>query len=138
MPKKGITITDLEAFRGLSAEVEALQKEREWLYYPVVSPNGREQIGQKGNSVSDPTANAVSKLASLDKKIAERTERITEQLADIEEWLDTIPDKDAHIRSAIRWHYLLGLDWGKTNVKIYGYHSYQTIRKAVHKYMGEL
>lgn len=136
MQKKEITITDLESFRGMSAEIEALKKERELLYFPVASPNGREQIGQRGNSVSDPTANAFWKLEAMDKKIAEKTEQIAERLVRIEEWLDTIPDRDAHIRSAIRWHYLLGLDWGKTNVKIYGYHSYQTIRKAVLKYMG--
>ncbi len=136
MPKEEITITELEAYRGLSAELEALQKERQWIYYPVSSPNGREQIGQRGNTPSDPTAQAVRKLEMLDEKIADRTQIISERLVRIEEWLDTIPDTEAHIKAAIRWHYLLGLDWGKTNVKIYGYHSYHVIRKAVMRYLG--
>ena len=69
MQEMDISIKDLEAYRGLSAELGALEAMRQWAYYPVSSPNGREQIGQRGNSVSDPTAQAVAKLAKIDERI---------------------------------------------------------------------
>ncbi len=129
-----ITIKDLEAYRGLSAELGALEAMRQWIYFPVSSPNGREQIGQRGNTVSDPTAQAVSKLAKIDEKITAKREELAAQLERITDWVDTIDDPT--IRAAIRWHYIQGLDWGKTCMKVYGYHSYHTCRSAVLRYMG--
>ena len=129
-----ITLKDLEDFLGLSAELESLIEMKKWAYFPVSSPNGREQIGQRGNSVSDPTAQAVSKVENLDEMIAVRREDIAVRLQAIMEWVETIPE--ASIRAMIHWHYLQGLDWGKTCMKVYGYHSYHTCRNAVLRYMG--
>ena len=134
MQEMDISIKDLEAYRGLSAELGALEAMRQWAYYPVSSPNGREQIGQRGNSVSDPTAQAVAKLAKIDERIAAKREELAVQLERILEWVDSIDD--AGIRAMIRWHYIQGLDWGKTCMKVYGYHSYHTCRSAVLRYMG--
>ena len=129
-----ITIEDLESFRGLSAELESLRMMREWNYFPVSSPNGREQIGQRGNSVSDPTAQAVQKLAEIDERITAKRDELAVQLERILAWVDTI--EDSTIRAMIRWHYINGLDWGKTCIKVYGYHNYHTCRSAVLRYMG--
>ena len=129
-----ITIKDLEGYRGLSAELEALESMRQWTYYPVSSPNGHENIGQRGNAVSDPTAQAVRKLAEIDEKIAQKREELAVQLETLLNWIDTIPDPT--IRAMIRWHYVQGLDWGKTCLKVYGYHNYHTCRSAVMRYMG--
>lgn len=129
-----ITLRDLENYRGLSSELEALQKERQWAYFPVSSPNGREQIGQRGNTVSDPTAQALSNLEKIDVRIARKTEEVAEKLQEILDWLDTV--EDAELRAIVHWHYLQGLDWTKTNLKVYGYRSYQACRKKVMRYFG--
>lgn len=129
-----ITIKELEAYRGLSAELGALEAMRRWAYYPVSSPNGREQIGQRGNSVSNPTEQAMRKLEQIDERISTKRDELAVQLERILDWVDTIPDSS--IRAMIRWHYIQGLDWGKTCLKVYGYHNYHTCRSAVMRYMG--
>ena len=129
-----ITIEDLESFRGLSAELESLRMMREWNYFPVSSPNGREQIGQRGNEVSDPTASALHKLEMIDEKIVVRQQEVADQLEKILNWLDTLTDQS--IKAMIHWHYLQGLDWGRTCQKVYGYHNYHTCRNAVLRFMG--
>lgn len=130
-----ITIEDLEAYRGLASELEALQKERNFAYTPYNSPGSHPYIGEaKGNSVSNPTEQAVHKLEKIDQRIAVRQNEIAERLNNILNWLDSL--EDAELRAMIHWHYLLGLDWGKTCKKLYGYHSYQTCRKRVLRYFG--
>jgi len=129
-----ITIKELEAYRGLSAELGALEAMRRWAYYPVSSPNGREQIGQRGNSVSNPTEQAMRKLEQIDERISTKRDELAVQLERILDWVDTI--QDSSIRAMIRWHYIQGLDWGKTCLKVYGYHNYHTCRSAVMRYMG--
>lgn len=129
-----ITIKDLESYRGLSAELGALEAMRRWAYYPVSSPNGHESIGQRGNSVSNPTEQALHKLEKIDERIAVKRDELAVQLEKILNWVDTI--EDPTIRAMIRWHYIQGLDWGKTCLKVYGYHSYHTCRNAVMRYMG--
>lgn len=129
-----ITIEDLEQYRGMASELEALQEERKWLYYPIASPNGRENLGQRGNTPSDPTASAVSKIDALDKRIAEKQAYLAERLHAVEEWLDTI--EDSEIRAMIHWHYLLGATWKQTARKVYGYNDYQVARKRVMRFFG--
>lgn len=129
-----ITIEDLEQFRGLSAELEALIQERQWLYYPISSPNGREMIGQRGNTPSDPTSAALQKLDAIDKRIEARQNEIVDKLQAILDWLDTVQDKE--IRSMIHWHYLLGLNWKQTARKVYGYNDYQVARKRIMRFFG--
>lgn len=128
-----ITIEDLENFVGLSSELEALQIERQWLYYPVKSPQGREQTGVD-NRPSDPTASAVAKIEAVDRQIEARQIEIADKLSEILTWLDTVPSQT--VRSAVHWHYLQRLDWGRTCMKVYGYHSYYTCRKEVMRYFG--
>lgn len=130
-----ITLEDLESYRGLSSELQALKKEREWLYYPVSSPNGREMIGQRGNTPSDPTASAFYKIETIDKKIALRTAEIAERLDEILEWMDSVPD--AEIRAMIHWRYLIGDDWRMVCRKVYGYDSPQACRKRVFRFFGK-
>lgn len=129
-----ITLADLENFKGLSSELEALVEERHWTYFPVSSPNGREVIGQRGNSVSDPTSAALRKLEKLDERIEKKRSEVADRLEGILDWLDTV--EDAELRAIIHWHYLKGLDWQKTNLKVYGYRSYQACRKRVMRYFG--
>lgn len=129
-----ITIKDLEAYRGMAAELESLEAMRMWTYFPVSSPNGHENIGQRGNSVSNPTEQAVLRLEEIDERISQKREELSVQLERILNWVDSI--EDPTIRAMIQWHYLHGLDWGKTCRKVYGYHNYHTCRSAVLRFMG--
>lgn len=129
-----ITLSDLENYKGLASELEALQQERQWAYFPVSSPNGREVLGQRGNTPSDPTSAALRKLEKLDERIEKKREEVAERLEAILDWLDAV--EDAELRAIIHWHYLQGLDWQKTNLKVYGYRSYQACRKRVMRYFG--
>ncbi len=129
-----ITIEDLEQFRGMSSELEALTEERTWLYYPVSSPNGRENIGQRGNTPSDPTASAYHKIEAMDKRIERAREEIIEKQNAILDWLETVSDRE--VRAMIHWHYIRGLNWKQTSRKVYGYSDYQVARKRVMRFFG--
>lgn len=129
-----ITYEDLKHFRGLSAELKALQELRQWIYYPVQSPNGREQIGARSEgSTSDPTASAYKKLEKIDERIAARAEEVADLLDKICAWLDTI--NDPMVKAMINWHYLQGLTWGRVCVKVYGFHDKHLCRKMVMRYL---
>ena len=127
-----ITIEDLKSFRGLSSELKALQAEKEWLYYPVSSPTGKDEF--HSSTPSDPTASAVRKIDEMDERIGRMQETIAERLSNILTWLDSVPD--AEIRAMIHWYYLIGEDWSKTCQKVYGYRSSQACRKRVMRYFG--
>lgn len=129
-----ITIEELESAYGLLKELEVLEEEKRWLYTPVSSPNGRVSEGARGNTVSNPTAAAVAKIQALDSKISAKRDEVADKIEQIEEWLDAV--EDSELRSIVRWHYLLGLDWGKTTKKMYGYYNYHTCRKKVMRYFG--
>ena len=69
-------------------------------------------------------------LSRIQATIAKDEKRIM----DIEEWLENVPD--AFIKDVIQTFRRTG-DWSKTNVRIYGYPSYHTCRKAVIRYLLE-
>lgn len=128
-----ISIDDLKSFRGLSAELEALQLERTWSYMPISSPNGRENIGEAhGNSVSNPTEQAFFRIEELDKKIERKTAEVADKLERILSWLDTVSDSE--VRAIIHWHYLIGISWRKTCKKMYGYEANSTCAMKVKRY----
>jgi len=127
-----ITIEDLKSFRGLSAELAALQEERQWLYYPVSSPTGKDE--GHGTMPSDPTAQAVRKLREMDARILRKQTEIADRLSEILTWLDSV--EDTEVRAMIHWYYLMNLDWAKTCLKVYGYRSNQACRKRVMRYFG--
>ena len=103
--KDTITIKDLEAYRGMAAELESLEAMRMWTYFPVSSPNGHENIGQRGNSVSNPTEQAVLRLEEIDERISQKREELSVLLERILNWVDSI--EDPTIRAMIQWHYRL-------------------------------
>lgn len=127
-----ITLEDLKSFRGLSAELAALQEERQWLYYPVSSPTGKEE--GYSTTPSDPTAQAVRKLQEMDERIVRKQTEIAERLSAILTWLDSVDDVE--VKAMIHWYYLNNLDWSRTCLKVYGYKSSQTCRKRVMRYFG--
>lgn len=127
-----MTIETLEGYRGIATGVEAIEMEIQTLYTPVSSPNGREMTGSFSGSPSDPTAHAAMRIISLRERLSEERERMYATLEEIEAWLITCPDPE--VVSIIRWHYLLGLNWKQTNMKVYGYPDYDRSRKKISRY----
>ena len=129
-----MTIEELENFKGLGSEVLAIQNEIDSLYSPVCCPNGQTGGGHS-STPSAPTERAVGRILDLKDKLGSTQDELAHEMETIEQWLETV--SDAEIRSIIRWHYLLGLDWQRTNLKVYGYKSYYACRKRIMRYFGK-
>jgi len=127
-----ISIQDLQAYKYMSKEIEALQLELKQLYQPIKSPK-LESIGARGNEVSNPTEQALHKVLNLEYKINVKINALAEELERIQEWLDTVDD--IKVRTCIQWHYLVGLTWKETTRKVLGdYCSGDNARKIVYRY----
>ena len=127
-----MTIEMLEEYRGIASGVEAIEREINTLYNPVRSPNGRETSGSFSGTPSDPTAQAARRIIKRKETLKEQRESMYALLEKIEDWL--ISCDDTEVVSIIRWHYLLGLNWKQTNMKVYGYPDYQYARKKIMRY----
>jgi hypothetical protein len=126
-----MTIEELENFRSISAEVDAIQKEIETLYTPISCPNGKSSTGFS-NTPSDPTERAVDKILEKREELIERQTYMIKTLQQIEDWLDTVKDPD--IRSIVRWHYLLKATWKQTAKKLNNYDDSDACRKKIKRY----
>lgn len=123
-----MTLEQLEQFRGMRAEVVAIQKEIETLYSPISSPNGHTEGGH-GTTPGNPTEQAAMRVIDRKKALESKVYAMQEALAAIDEWLDTVDD--SKLRAIIRWHYINGLTWKQTNVKVYGYANPHRAQKKV-------
>lgn len=65
-------------------------------------------------------------------RLRSKIERNEEQIREFEVWLETVPD--AFVRDAIKAYQRCG-SWSAACLKMYGYPSYQTVRKAVERYI---
>ncbi len=129
-----MTIEELEAFKGMRAEVMAIQREIETLYAPVSSPNGHTDGGHSttpGNPTERAAMIIMERKAMLEAKVAAMQER----LEAIEKWLETLDD--SKLRACIRWHYLNGMNWKQTNLCVFGYPNQYRARKKVMRYFGK-
>ena len=120
----------LEQYYGIASNIEAIEQEIYALYSPISSPNGR--LGIRSNSPSSPTERSAMRIIHLRKLVDAEHERLCQLLEEIEKWLTTVDDTE--IASIIRWHYLMRLNWSKTNMKVYGYPDYDYSRKKVERY----
>ena len=122
-----MTIKELQRYRYAISEAQAIQQQIEQLYNTVRSPN-LVSIGARGNTVSDPTHAALTKIDELREELEEIQRGLAEQAKAIEEWLATV--EDSKIRAAIRWHFILGATWRETARKVDGTLSWEAFRKA--------
>lgn len=129
-----ITIKVLEEYRADCEKLRTFEKELEWLYYPVSSPNGREMLGGP-SSPSDPTAQAYQKIQKQKEKIEEQRWELSNRLAEVNEWLISLSDSE--LISIVRFHYMEGLTWRETAKAVYGYYDRQVCRKRVMRYFGK-
>lgn len=129
-----MTIDKLEQYYGIAAEIDAIDKEIMTLYNPVSSPNGHTE--PHGTTPSNPTERGALRIIMLKEKAEAKRERLYDLLEEIETWLSTLTDTE--ISAIIRWHYLLRLDWKRTNMKVYGYPDYDHSRKKISRYFQKL
>ena len=129
-----MNIERLRAFRGVQKEIDEIQREIDTLYYPITSPNGRESLGSRPMSPSDPTAAAVATIMKQEQRLVVLKEQLAEELTAIEVWLQELDDHE--LRAIIRAHYLLGDSWKRCTQRILNYDFSDTAKKRVYRYFG--
>ena len=128
-----MTIEKLEAYRGLTTEMMALQQQITSLYDTYRSPQLMNN-GSHSMSAGSPTESAVSKILKLEEIYRNKYEEAVDLLSEVEAWLSTV--EDSEIRSICRHHYLLNKSWSKTSAIVSGYPSYYAARKKIMRYFG--
>ena len=128
-----MTIEELEAYRGIVSDIKALDADIKALYDSRKSPTGHEGIG--GSEPGDPTGRSAMKIIEMKEKLIAKQEEWIGVKLSIEQWLDTV--EDSEIRSIVRWHYILGLNWKKTSYKVYGRSDYYLARKRINRFFGK-
>lgn len=128
-----MTIEKLEQYKGLTSEMQALRDQIDSLYDTYRSPQFFSEGGHS-MSVSSPTERAVAKILKLKETYQQKYDETADLLLQVENWLSQVEDPE--IRSIIRFHYVLGYSWQRTNAAISGYPSYYAARKKIMRYFG--
>lgn len=128
-----MSIEKLEAYRGLTSEIQALSQQITSLHDTYRSPQVMSN-GSHSMSASSPTESAVAKILKLEEIYRKKYEEGVDLLGEIENWLSQVPD--AEIRSICRHHYILNKSWSQTSAIVYGFPSYYNSRKRVMRYFG--
>lgn len=128
-----MTIEKLEQYKGLTSEMQALRDQIDSLYDTYRSPQLMSDGGHS-MSVSSPTERAVAKILKLKETYQQKYDETADLLLQVENWLSQVEDPE--IRSIIRFHYVLGYSWQRTNAAISGYPSYYAARKKIMRYFG--
>lgn len=130
-----MTIEKLEQYYGIASNIEAIDQQIRTMYNTVSSPMGK-QSESHSSTPGNPVERAALRITQLKDNLQEEKGRLQMLQEEIEGWLLTVPDME--LVSIIRWHYLLRLNWKQTNIKVYGYPSYDYARKRVSRYFENL
>ena len=119
----------LEEYYKIRNQIYYLQEEIKALYKSVPSPKlcGGE-CHRNGNR--SPTENNAFRIIALKERVTALTDHKYELLEAIEEWLRGCTNYE--VCAIVRWHYILGLNWRETNVKVFGVADYNYSKR---KYM---
>lgn len=128
-----MTLDDLEKYRSLYAEIDALSQQIESLYNTYHSPSFSSNGGFNSEPHS-PVEQALYQIQRLEDTYTSKIQELRSSAEQIERWLTTL--SDPFLRSCIRYHYMLGYSWKETSQKMYGYESYYNARKVVFRYFG--
>lgn len=124
-------IERLEQYRGLKAEIDAIEKLIDDLYRPIASPSGNGA----SSGPSNPTEKTALRIIALKERLRAKREKMMIELEEILTWLQTV--EDCEIRAIITEHYINGHSWNVTNFKVYHYYDYFYSRKRVMRYFGK-
>lgn len=128
-----MTIKELEDYKYLSSEVEALQNQINSLYSAYHSP-AFDNIGGFSGNVSNPTEDAVNRIITLQNRLQEKRDQMVSEMQRIEKWIDSLDNQE--IKSIVRWHYLLNASWKQVNRKVYGYANDRQAYRVFRRFMG--
>ena len=131
-----MTIDELEQYRWISAEIDALNEQIYAMYNTYHSPSFSSS-GSFNAEPHSPVESALKKIQKLERVYNSKLDNLRERAEAIEDWLYTVDDP--FVRSCIRYHYLLGYTWKETSKRVYGYKNgnYYNARKAVFRYFGK-
>ena len=128
-----MTIEELEQYRGMNAEINALNEEIEHVYDTYRSPSF-SSIGSFNGEVNSPVEQALKKIEKLNEVYSNRLSELNDRKLEIEAWLRTL--EDTFLIACIRFHYLRGYSWKETSKRVYGYDNYYNARKVVFRFFG--
>lgn len=128
-----MTIEELEQYRGMNAEINALNEEIEHMYDTYRSPSFAS-TGSFNGEASSPVEQALKKIEKLNEVYSNRLSELNDRKLEIEAWLRTL--EDTFLIACIRFHYLRGYSWKETSKRVYGYDNYYNARKVVFRYFG--
>lgn len=129
-----VTFEDLRKYRERKEWARILREDIEANY--LSSPAPAEVKGGKSSvhTPGDPTKNKAMRAVEMKQRLEKLMLILEEQTARIERFTAEIEDQ--LVGAAIRYHYIRGLSWGRTSIKIYGTDLYKdSIRMAVVRYM---
>ena len=131
-----MTIEELDKYRGVCANIEAIKMQIKSLYVPISSPNGKENIGSFGNTPGNPTERAVNEIIRLQDDLSEQLKVQVDMLKEINEWMRDVSRSDPEIAALVRFHYIAGLSWKETARKMYGHcDDHVRLRKKVSRFL---
>lgn len=112
-----MTLEELNRYRKLRREIRALEDQLDNLYATPL-PSVGEKIGSKPSGVSDPTKAQAMKAIQYQERLKAKRDMAEAELERIEAWMETVEDPE--IRAIVRWRFVLGYSWDKTNMEAYG------------------
>jgi len=130
-----MTIEELKQYRGLCADIDAIWAELEAVYMPIRSPTGNTNEGH-GTTPGNPTEQAAFKAMAVQERLIDQLKEQERIRLEIESWLMTVEDPE--LSALVRWHYIIGLTWEKTALKVYGAPHYYRAKKKIHRFFHKI
>ena len=127
-----MTIDELEKYRGMAKEAEAIQQQLIQLRESSLQGIKTDKIQSKSNVPSNPTERTALKVLDLEQRLEAQRMDMLNRCIEITTWIESVDDYE--LRAIIRNHYVLGKDWNQTCFEVIGYYSYSTARKKVERY----
>lgn len=131
-----VTLEDLRKYRERKEMVRILREDIRMNYLSSPSPaevkGGRSSV----HTPSDPTKNKAMRIVEIRERLEKLLAILEKQTETIERYSAQIDDQI--VGAAIRYHFIRGLSWGRTSIKLYGTDAHKdAIRKAVTQYVEE-
>lgn len=127
-----ITVEDLRQYQAIVKEIQALEAEIAAIY--IESPGPKENVGGRASvrSSGDPTHRKALRAIERKEKLEKKQQELEGLIDRIDSYIDHMTDH--HVAAIIRWHFVRGLSWRQTCVKIYGYPDPDICRMTVWRY----
>lgn len=106
----------LRSYRMLRANIEAIEKEIESLYYPISSVPMSSDGAGRNSLPGNPTERAVWRIQKEKARLENKLEELEAVKDQIDHYIDNCPDPEAAV--IMRYHYVQGMSWRETDKAI--------------------